>query len=239
MRERTRVECVIMKSSVAKHYGFKRARHCGLITNGRRGCLKLITLCPYAEGRFESEILSTITLNVVGVNRASWFLPRYDSYAGELWGSVLRKRVGGEEVHSAEESEQLHQAGWQGRVSGRGHYQWDIGVRITIIVIIIGTIIIFVVITIIFIIIIVIIIFIIVVVVIIIIVIVIFIIIVVIVIIITIINPSINSPSSSCMNFLFFTESIDHHQHQHQGQQKQLRYQCHQHQRQPHNNLLS
>ena len=35
MRERTRAVRVNMKSSVAKHYGYKRARHCGLIANGR------------------------------------------------------------------------------------------------------------------------------------------------------------------------------------------------------------
>ena len=32
--ERTSAECVIMKSRVAKHYGCKHARHCGLIANG-------------------------------------------------------------------------------------------------------------------------------------------------------------------------------------------------------------
>ena len=37
MRERTRVERVIMKSSVAKHYGCKRVKQCGLIADaGKR-----------------------------------------------------------------------------------------------------------------------------------------------------------------------------------------------------------
>ena len=35
MRERTRSERVILKSSVAKHYGWKRARHWGVLANGR------------------------------------------------------------------------------------------------------------------------------------------------------------------------------------------------------------
>ena len=35
VREKTRAERVIMKSSVAKHYGYKPARHCGLIANRR------------------------------------------------------------------------------------------------------------------------------------------------------------------------------------------------------------
>ena len=35
MRERTPAERLIMKLSVAKHYGWKGARHCGLIADGR------------------------------------------------------------------------------------------------------------------------------------------------------------------------------------------------------------
>ena len=35
MRERTCAERIIMKSSVAKHYGCMHAGHCGLTTNGR------------------------------------------------------------------------------------------------------------------------------------------------------------------------------------------------------------
>ena len=35
MRERTRAECDIIKSSFAKHHGCKRARHCGIMANGR------------------------------------------------------------------------------------------------------------------------------------------------------------------------------------------------------------
>ena len=34
MHKKTCAECVIMKSRVAKHYGCKHARHCGLIANG-------------------------------------------------------------------------------------------------------------------------------------------------------------------------------------------------------------
>ena len=52
MRERTRrAERVIMKSSVAKHYSCKRARHCGLIANGRSqanrdsSCVRNLNCC--------------------------------------------------------------------------------------------------------------------------------------------------------------------------------------------------
>ena len=45
MSERTRAERVIMKSSVAKHFGWKRTRHCGLIANA----VKRIEIFPVLE----------------------------------------------------------------------------------------------------------------------------------------------------------------------------------------------
>ena len=49
MRKKTRAERVIMKSSVAKHYGCKRERQCGLIANGRTQANRDFFLCKKYE----------------------------------------------------------------------------------------------------------------------------------------------------------------------------------------------
>ena len=64
MRERTREELVIMKSNVAKHYGCKRVRPCGLIANGRSQANRDFFLCRKYELLLRS-LRSKYTANAV------------------------------------------------------------------------------------------------------------------------------------------------------------------------------